>query len=435
MNAANIKAIGVATLLHFLVDGLCVCSLYLMTGTALMTDMLAFFITYNVVAFMTQPLTGWWTDRLRQKQAALLIATSLFMSAVVLLLASTLWWGLTSCSMIAIAFLLGIGNSIFHVWGGKLTAILTGNDIRALGIFVSTGVLGLTIGVLYASWWMLASMLLLITLLGIIPLRTPIHQPSTIIHQPSSFIPHPSSLILLILVFVMLRSFVGEVAQAGLEKTSDILLPLAVAALTGKACGGWMARWWSISYAIVVCVGIAAVCLMWKGTTGIPLLPILIGIFAINLTMPMTLYLANQLLPQREGLSFGLLAAVLIPGYFLAHSMSLSFDINFMLSALLLTISIEVGMLMLMGEKSKSVLLGAVAVNILTNVPLNYFLLTYGNNISRLIVGELIVVIAEILWYFLFIRQWRKATVYSLLCNATSFLAGILIQYLILYSL
>ena len=80
----------------------------------------------------------------------------------------------------------------------------------------------------------------------------------------------------------------------------------------------------------------------------------------------MTLYLANRLLPRREGLSFGLLAAVLIPGYFLAHNTSLTFNHHFMLSALLLTISIEEGMLLLMGEKSKSVLMGAVAVNILT---------------------------------------------------------------------
>ena len=436
MTAANIKAIGIATFLHFLVDGLCVCSLYLMVGTATLTEMLAFFLTYNILAFMTQPLTGWWVDRLHQRQAALLIATCFLTAAVVLLMASTLWWGLNSCSMIAVAILLGMGNSMFHVWGGKLTAILTGNDIRALGIFVSTGVLGLTIGVLYASWSLLATMLLLITLLEIILLPSSINpHPSNITPQPSSITHQPSALILLILLFVMLRSFVGEVVPSEIEKTSSILLLLAVAAMAGKACGGWLARWWNISHAIVVCVGITAACLMWKGTAGIPLLPILIGIFAINLTMPMTLYLANQLLPQREGLSFGLLAAVLIPGYYLAHHIDLSFDHTFMLSALLLTIAIEVGMLLLMGEKSKRVLVGAVAVNILTNVPLNYFLLTYGNSTGRLMAGEIMVVVVEALWYYLFVRQWRKATVYSLLCNATSFLAGILIQQLICYSL
>ena len=443
MTAANLKAIGIATFLHFLVDGFCVCSLYLMAGTATTTDMLAFFLTYNILAFMTQPLTGWWVDRLYQKQAALRIATSLLATAIILLIAATLWWGLNSCSKIAVAILLGMGNSMFHVWGGKLTAILTDSDIRALGIFVSTGVLGLTIGVLYASWWLLLVMLLCIVLAAP-SLPRPLQRRGEAIALrnqqrggaiPPSFGGVGGGFLLAILAFVMLRSFVGEVVPSEIEKTPDFLLLLAVTAMAGKACGGWIASLWRISHAIVVCVGVTAACMIWKGTASIPSLPVYIGIFAINLTMPMTLYLANRLLPRREGLSFGLLAAVLIPGYFLAHNTSLTFNHHFMLSALLLTISIEEGMLLLMGEKSKSVLMGAVAVNILTNVPLNYFLLTCGSTTERLIASELIVVAVEALWYFLFTRQWRKAAVYSMLCNATSFLVGILIQYLVYYSL
>ena len=45
---------------------------------------------------------------------------------------------------------------------------------------------------------------------------------------------------------------------------------------------------------------------------------LLAGIFLMNTTMPVTLYLANDVLPGREGLAFGLLAAALIPGYLLA---------------------------------------------------------------------------------------------------------------------
>ncbi len=44
----------------------------------------------------------------------------------------------------------------------------------------------------------------------------------------------------------------------------------------------------------------------------------LLGLFFINCTMPMTLYLANKVFEGREGLAFGLLAAALIPGYLLA---------------------------------------------------------------------------------------------------------------------
>jgi hypothetical protein len=47
------------------------------------------------------------------------------------------------------------------------------------------------------------------------------------------------------------------------------------------------------------------------------LMVLLLGLFMINCTMPITLYLANYVLPGREGLAFGILAAALMPGYLL----------------------------------------------------------------------------------------------------------------------
>jgi hypothetical protein len=158
---------------------------------------------------------------------------------------------------------------------------------------------------------------------------------------------------------------------------------------------------------------------------------VLIGVLVINFTMPMTLYLANKVLPGREGLAFGLLAAVLVPGYLLAHNGSLPFNIYFMVAALLLTISVELGMLRLMGEQRRKVFVGAVVINILTNVPLNLVLLTVGSSIVGLLTGELLVVIVETVGYYILIRNWQRSFVYSLLCNVTSFLVGVLIQLMI----
>ena len=64
----------------------------------------------------------------------------------------------------------------------------------------------------------------------------------------------------------------------------------------------------------VILAGVV-VCIVFSGYCE-PVL--LVGIFLMNCTMPITLYLANVLLPGREGLAFGLLAAALIPGYLLA---------------------------------------------------------------------------------------------------------------------
>ena len=167
-------------MLHLLVDGLCVCALYLMVGNADGARLLALFLAYNVLAFMTQPLTGWWADRNRSRHGPLLVAIVLLSAAVALQMVAVLRGAdlLPLC-----AVLLGMGNSFFHVWGGKQTAVLSGNDMRSLGIFVSSGVLGLTVGVLYASWWLLAAMLLLVSVLGAVVSRI---EPSAVPLPPST---------------------------------------------------------------------------------------------------------------------------------------------------------------------------------------------------------------------------------------------------------
>ena len=68
--------------------------------------------------------------------------------------------------MLSVAVLLGMGNSLFHVWGGKQEAVTTGNDMRALGTFVSTGAFGLALGIVFFSWPLLYVALLAIYLLS-----------------------------------------------------------------------------------------------------------------------------------------------------------------------------------------------------------------------------------------------------------------------------
>lgn len=425
-----------ATALHLLVDGLCVCCLYLMVQPVNVDDLVSLFLTYNLLAFTTQPLTGWWTDRLRKLHWALLLSVGLLSTAVVLLV-STQWLHSSLLYYWLVAVLLGMGNSFFHVWGGKLTVLVAGNDMRALGIFVSTGAVGLVVGVICASWWLAAGMLTLIALIASFAIRIPItcdrqasdaSNDSCDSRRPCQ---HPAYLWLVpILLFVLVRSFLGETLPSNLEKDSSVLLLLATTAMVGKAGGGWVARQWGVGTSIVACVGVAVACMLWS-LAGNSLWPVLIGVLFINFTMPMTLYLANCVLPRREGLAFGLLAAVLIPGYMLAHNDSIPFMAYFMLAALLLTIAIELGMLRLMGERQRKVYIGCVILNILTNVPLNFVLLTVGSTTTGLIIGELLVLLVEAIGYFILIRNWKRAAIYSLLCNATSFLVGILIQLLI----
>ena len=88
-----------------------------------------------------------------------------------------------------------------------------------------------------------------------------------------------------------------------------------------------------------------------------------------------------------------------------------------LLIALLLTILIELGVLLLMGERQKRVLWLSAFVNVLTNVPLNLSLFYLEADDMTVLVGELVVVAVE-------------ALAYSVLCNAISFLAGLLLLLL-----
>ena len=328
---ASVRLTGVSALLHFLVDGLCICCLYLATVGKM--DIVTTYVTYNVLAFLTQPLTGWWADWMRQRHWMLLGSVLL------------LTFGVAACQLSTIneqfimptAVLLGIGNSLFHVWGGKQVAVNTGNDIRALGVFVSTGAFGLAVGGVLASWSLLYVFLLSICILAIQTLQAQtLPSPSlqggssiSINEKTSEQGNHPlpvgrvrggsvvrgGSIILLIMLIVAGRSFTGEAFTTGITKNAMLILLLGATSMAGKMAGGWLAKSMGIWKALLLMVVGTILCFLGKD---LYIAVMLTGLFLINCTMPVTLYWANTLLKGYEGLAFGLLAAALIPGYLLA---------------------------------------------------------------------------------------------------------------------
>lgn len=105
--------------------------------------------------------------------------------------------------------------------------------------------------------------------------------------------------------------------------------------------------------------------------------------------------------------------------------------ISTLLLALISTILIEFVVLLLLRERSRVVLGSSVFVNILTNIPLNLYVIYIDNSMLTIVLGELIVVVVEALCYFLLLRNISRAFIYSSLCNSISFLMGVLVQLLI----
>jgi len=427
----------ICAILHFLVDGLCLCCLYLLIPPSSTAGLIGIFITYNLLAFLTQPLTGHWVDGMKHKHQML------FMSILCLLLAvlattftiATGSQGVSLVSMVLIATLLGVGNSFFHVWGGKQVATTSANDMRALGMFVSTGAMGLAVSMVFYSWTLLYVYLLSISILSLFTMRdTPEVQGSSTtffqqIHLKSTTTATVATLVLLF-AFVMFRSYISEAFSSGISKTSSTILMLGALCMLGKMAGGWIAKHVGILKSMTAILFVVFICLM---NLGIHWSVLMLGLFTINLTMPITLHLANRVLPGREGLAFGILAAALMPGYLLsASTLSLSAtQIGWltsphaiMLWALLSTILIELLVLLQLGERRKNILLASIGINILTNVSLNYYLFFVSYTNTPVIIGELLVVLTEALCYYFFTKNLAQSFIYSLLCNAISFLLG-----------
>lgn len=305
--------VGVATMLHFLVDGLCLCCAYLLTTPFTLPHLADVFITYNTIAFLTQPLTGYMADKFNNRHWMLIAATTCLSIAVLL---TPLFIPVTNeVSAFAIAVLLGIGNSLFHVWGGKQVVIQVGNDIRALGMFVSTGVFGLSVAIVFWSWVLLYVFIIAICVLTTAYILIDTRQSYTTTTVSQHIRQHvkvsPFLVVVAVIAFVMLRSYIGT----GLTSTATgplVILATGLTAMLGKMAGGWIALRCGLMLTLAVMATTALVCIL-SGNTA--LVVILVGLFTINCTMPITLFLANDALRGREGFAFGLLAAALMPGY------------------------------------------------------------------------------------------------------------------------
>ncbi len=309
---------GLAAALHFCVDGLCLCCLYL--ATAGVSELLRYFVVYNVLAFLTQPLTGMLADGVKQRHWILLTSIIMLILAVLETICVMPYCSAASVVMLMVlSVLLGIGNSLFHVWGGKETAVRTGNDIRALGVFVSTGAFGLAVGSVFLSRALMLCLLIGICILALAYLLIDTARPIDTTETDNESKAYSKILVWAVLILIMLivagRSFLGESFTKVIDKTPMVVLLIGALTMMGKMAGGWLVKWMGMVTSVILLVAGVIVCLAAKGNfIGIALA----GLFMVNCTMPITLYWANVMLKGREGLAFGLLAASLIPGYLIA---------------------------------------------------------------------------------------------------------------------
>lgn len=291
--------------LHLVVDGLC--SYLIFSALYPENSELAFliFILYNILAFVTQAPLGIVIDKYNKPKVFLVIS----------ILCITLGYIFSGLAVIA-TVLIGIGNSLFHICGGKYISEKSNNDIASVGIFVSTGAVGLVLGQRLCDFVSVLIVFFSVLLIGSLILIY-IKDEEYIAIEKTVNINGEIGVFLAIISVVIIRSFVGKVANGEFEVTLSIAILISVATAMGKACGGIVSKIIGINKTVIISMAVSAFCLTFG--RGIVLIYI-VGIFAFNFSMPITLWFANNLLRSREGFAFGSLAAFLIPGYFIAMS-------------------------------------------------------------------------------------------------------------------
>ena len=300
------------SLMHFATDGLCAYLVFSKLYPENPSLALFVFLCYNVLAFVTQSPVGTVIDKYNKPKLMLGVSVALL----------SLGYIFSNVCVLAVIFI-GMGNSLFHVAGGKYVTSKSGNDISALGIFVSTGAVGLVLGQKYFDFTPLIYIffgIILISLAIMLLSDDPNDKECRKEYLPKN--ENGTKIALLMIVgVVFVRSFVGKAVSFDFEATAHIFLIIALATALGKALGGISAKCFGINMTTLASMSIAAICLSLG--CGNPI-SFIIGVFAFNFSMPITLYYANILLKGKEGFAFGTLAAFLAPGYFLAMYVSYS---------------------------------------------------------------------------------------------------------------
>ena len=281
---------------HLLTDALCAATLFgQMSGRA---DFFMILIVYNTLAFSTQAIVGLMADRRPALQP---------------------WCAGGAMALLALGFflplpaypktvLIGLCNSVFHVAGGVLILLRSGGKAKKLGVFVAPGAIGLTLGTLFPAYgvWFAAAILAAAALLIPIARR---EAPLTIEQTPE---PEKPLLPVLLLTFaVAVRAIGGGAVLFPWKSGAALTMLLTSFVFLGKCAGGFLCdaigpkR--SAAVSILPAIPLILFCAAW-------IVPSLFGQFAINLTMPVTLWLLYLEMPRSPGFAFGLAASALWPG-------------------------------------------------------------------------------------------------------------------------
>lgn len=296
---------GLYAAMHFLVDFLCAWAMFGFFQSG--QDAYLNILIYNFCAFALQMPFGTLMDLLASEKRKKWMAFGCAALGAVLTAAGTLTH----------PAVLGVGNALFHV-GGGLDVIHEDfsqkRGGRNLGVFVAPGALGLYFGtqlgkggITFAP--LICAGVILAVCAGLLVKNLQKRAEVTVDHSAKEGkIP---LLVICCFVVVILRSFTGF--AAGFQwKSIEVLGFLAViVTAAGKAVGGFLSARFGPGKTMTVTLLLAGMCFLLGENPVFGILALLL----FNMSMPVTLYLLAQYLPNLPGFSFGLLTFALFLGF------------------------------------------------------------------------------------------------------------------------
>ena len=296
---------GLYAAMHFLVDFLCAWAMFGFFQSG--QDAYLNILIYNFCAFALQMPFGTLMDLLSAGKSRKWMAFGCAAMGATLTVIGTLTH----------PAVLGVGNALFHV-GGGLDVILEDfsrkRGGRNLGVFVAPGALGLYFGTQLGKGGitftpLICAGVILAVCAGLLVKNQQKRAEVTVDHSAKEGkIP---LLVICCFVVVILRSFTGF--AAGFRwKSIEVLGFLAVAVTAaGKAVGGFLSARFDPGKTMTVTLLMAGMCFLLGENPVFGILALLL----FNMSMPVTLYLLAQYLPNSPGFSFGLLTFALFLGF------------------------------------------------------------------------------------------------------------------------
>lgn len=324
----NTVVLTIFSIIHFIVDFSCIYFMYnlFIDKNINQTTIISMVIIYNFFAFFMQAPFGIMIDYFKgsYKYGAL---------GCLLIILSTLFYKYKLISVM----ILGIGNALFHLSGGVEILNRSEGKSSMAGVFVSTGAIGLFLGGqiknLYNiddSFKYFVFLILFISIISllIIDKKIGVYTQDTI-KKTSIDKNYNEILVYLIIIFVVciiIRSFVGTFTNFSWKKIFIYNLLLTFCIAFGKFIGGFLSDKFSAQYTAFVSLLLSSILFIFSEKYYVMGM---ISILLFNITMPITLTYISNLLKNKKGFAFGLTTLGLFIGY-LPHYSSMFTKINVM---------------------------------------------------------------------------------------------------------